>query len=68
MKRRGVSCPMPLAIDILAQRWGVPPWDIEQAPTDRLLWYMGIVGVYNEAVADMEGLGERESMYWMDDE
>lgn len=59
---------MPLALDFLAQRWGTTPWDLEDAPADRLQFYMNVVGAYNEAQADMAGLNERQPMYWMDDD
>ena len=59
---------MPLAFDIMAQRWGIPPWELEQAPADRVLWYMAVVGIYNEAQADLEGLPADQEMYWEDDD
>jgi hypothetical protein len=68
MKRRDAGCPFPLALDFLAQRWGVPPWQLEEAPADKVLWYMAVVGIYNEAQADMEGMSEHEAMFWEDDE
>jgi len=59
---------MPLALDFIAQRYSKTPWEIEEAPADKVQWYMTVVGIYNEAQADMEGLDPNEAMYWEDDE
>jgi hypothetical protein len=59
---------MPLAFDILAQRWHIPPWELEEAPADKVFWYMQVVGIANEAEADMDGLKGDEPMVWFDDE
>lgn len=39
---------MPYALVLVAERFGALPWELEDAPTDRLLYYFNVLGVEGE--------------------
>ena len=41
--RDGVGCPLPLAMVLIGERFGIPPWEIEQAPADRVTFYLNVM-------------------------
>lgn len=56
-----VPCPLPLTLVQLGERFGKLPWELEDAPSDRLLFYLRIIGVEGEAKAAMMGLEPDEA-------
>lgn len=46
-----------------AERFGRWPWELEEAPTDRVLYYAAIMGIQGEAKAAMDGLSPDEPFY-----
>jgi hypothetical protein len=55
-----------MALVYMGERFGVPPWDIEQAPADRVEYYLSIMGVEGEMQALLDGLGPEDELI-MDD-
>jgi hypothetical protein len=41
----------------------LPPWELETAPADRLLYYTRIMGIEAEAKQAMDGLGPEEEFF-----
>jgi hypothetical protein len=58
--RQHTPCPLPLAHVLIAERFGGWPWDLEQAPADRVAYYFAIMAAEAEAHHDHEGLGDEE--------
>ena len=58
-----MGCPWPLAVVQYAERFGRWPWELEEAPTDRVLYYAAIMGIQGEAKAAMDGLSPDEPFY-----
>lgn len=54
---------MPYALVLIGERFGVPPWELEQAPSDRVRYYMTLLGIEGEARGAMEGLSPDEEFY-----
>ena len=53
-KQHNAPCPMPLALCLIGERFGVPPWEIETAPADRVEYYLSVLaaeGEYNSLYA-----------------
>jgi hypothetical protein len=57
---------LPLAFVLLAERFGGWPWDIENAPADRVEYYLAVIGAEGEAHADHAGLSDGEEVYRME--
>jgi len=55
-----VPCPLPLAHVLIGERFGQWPWSIEDAPADRVAYYLAIMGAEAEAHQDHAGLGDDE--------
>jgi hypothetical protein len=51
---------------LLAERFGGWPWDIEDAPADRVTHYLAVIGAEGEAHADHAGLSDGEEVYRME--
>jgi hypothetical protein len=47
----------------LGERFGKWPWELDDQPTDRVLWYTRIMGIEAEARGAMEGLEPDEPFY-----
>jgi hypothetical protein len=58
-----VPCPSPLILVQLGERFGRLPWEIEDAPTDRAMYYIKVMGVQGEARAEMAGLEPDEEFF-----
>lgn len=67
-RRRGLLCPLPLAYMYTGERYGLAPWVIEDAPADRVAYYLNLMGIEGQAKADMDGLKPDEPMFWEDEE
>lgn len=46
----------------------MPPWDVEDAPADRVLFWMQVMGVEGEVAQAREGMKPDEELVWEDDE
>lgn len=65
-RRRDVGCPLPLAFVLLGERFGGWPWEIENAPADRLAYYLAVIGAEGEAHGDHAGMEPGEEVYRME--
>jgi len=45
---------------LIGERFGQWPWSIEDAPADRVAYYLAIMGAEAEAHQDHAGLGDDE--------
>lgn len=56
-----MSCPGEYANVLLGERFGHWPWDIEDAPADRVYFYTRLLGIEGQAARHLERLprGER---------
>lgn len=54
---------MPFALVLVGERFGVPPWELEQAPSDRVRYYMNLLGIEGDARGAMDGLSPDEEFY-----
>lgn len=57
-----MPCPTPYANVIIAERFGVLPWQLEQEPLDRVLYYFGILAIEGEMHGALEGLSHEEPL------
>lgn len=48
---------------LVGERFGIPPWELEDAPHDRVRYYMAIMGIEAEARGAMDGLSPDEEFY-----
>jgi hypothetical protein len=51
---------------IIAERFGALPWEIEEAPADRVAYYLGILGIEGEYKGLMDGLEPNEAFIEVD--
>lgn len=63
MQRSNAGTPWPQAAIHLAERFGKWPWELEDQPTDRVLYYTRIMGIESEAREAMDGLKPDEPFY-----
>ena len=63
----GKPLPMPYAYVLIGERFGLAPWDIEDAPADRVQFYLNLLGAEGEFKGDLAGLEPHEPMYWEDE-
>jgi hypothetical protein len=63
--RQFTPCPLPLAHVLLGERFGQWPWSIEQAPADRVAYYLAIMSAEAEAHQDHAGLDGDEEIIRM---
>ena len=63
--RQHTPCPLPLAFVLIAERFGGWPWELEQAPADRVTYYLAIMAAEAEAHQDHEGLDGDETIIRM---
>lgn len=59
----GLGCPWPLAAVQLGERFGKWPWELDDAPSDRVLWYARIMGIEAEAREALSGLEPDEPFF-----
>lgn len=64
--RRGAGCPLPLALCIIGERFGTPPWEIERAPADRVEFYLNVLAAEGEAHEIYDGAPAGEDVIWFD--
>lgn len=57
-----VPCPAIYANVVVAERFGHFPWELEDAPLDRLLLYFNVLGVEAETMAALDGLSREEPL------
>jgi hypothetical protein len=62
--RKGVRCPRDYAFVLMAERFGKWPWEIEEAPIDRVLYYLGILGVEGEVGQSLSKLKPGAQVIW----
>lgn len=48
---------------LLAERFKVTPWAIEDAPADRVLFYRYLLGIEAEVAAALDGLPRTERLF-----
>ena len=48
----------------MAERFGKWPWEIEEAPIDRVLYYLGILGVEGEVRQSLSRLRPGAQVIW----
>jgi len=60
--RSGVACPSDYANVILGERFSRTPWDIEEAPADRVLYYRQLLGVEADVQRETAGLPNDEPL------
>lgn len=60
--------PVEYAYVLLGERFGRLPWEIEDAPADRVTFYLGLLRAEGEYKDDLAGLEPEDSMDWGDDE
>jgi len=60
--------PMEYAYIVVAERFGGWPWDIEDAPADRVARVFNLLGAEGEYKQALAGLEPDEPMFWEDDE
>jgi hypothetical protein len=63
--RRYTPCPLPLAFVLLGERFGGWPWELEQAPLDRVNYYLAVMAAEAEAHQDHDGLSGDETVIRM---
>jgi hypothetical protein len=52
---------------LIGERFGVPPWEVEEAPSDRLEYFLGILGIEGEYKGLMAGLDPGEAFIEYDE-
>lgn len=66
--RERVGCPIDLALVLIAERFGGYPWEIEDAPADRVEWYMSVMGAESEGHRMFDDIPPDEAfVLFMDD-
>jgi hypothetical protein len=55
-----VNCPPEARTLMLAERFHVPPWEVENAPADRVLFWIQVMGIEGQVSADREGMAPDE--------
>ena len=60
--------PLEYAALLLAERFGVPPWQVMEAPAETVLHWLNLVSLEAQYKGDLEGLGPRDEMDWGDDQ
>ena len=53
---------MPLAFVLLGERFGALPWELEDAPLDRLEFYLGVMGVEGRTHELVDDLPDDETL------
>lgn len=53
---------------LIAERFGGWPWEIEDAPADRVQYYLNLLGAEGEYKEALHGLGPDEPMHWEDED
>lgn len=48
---------------LVAERFGVLPWVLEEEPADRVAYYFNLMGIEGEARTAMHGLDPEEEFY-----
>lgn len=66
--RKGVPCPPEARTLHLAERFHCPPWDIEQAPADRVMFWLQVMSVEAEVSNAREDMKSDEELVWDDGE
>lgn len=66
-RQAGVAMPVEYAYILLGERFGQPPWVIEDAPADRLAFYLGLLSLEGQYKDDLAGLEPDEPMTWFDE-
>lgn len=64
-----MGCPLPLALVLIAERFGGFPWEVERADAERVQYYLNVIGIEGEAHEAMDDLKPDEKLvkYWGDD-
>ena len=52
---------------LLGDRWHIPPWVIEEAPADRVQFYIALLNKEGEYKGALEGLGPADHFDWGDE-
>ncbi len=63
--------PLPYLLMLICDRWpgAGAPWDLERHPdSDRIRYYINMMGLEAEFKGDLDGLGPRDEMDWGDDD
>jgi hypothetical protein len=60
--RKGVGCPTPLAFVRIGERFGKAPWEIEQGPMDRVMYYLNVMAIEGEVMGLLDGMGDDERL------
>lgn len=58
-----MGCPWPWALVLLADRFKCLPWELEDEPADRVLYYTGLLALEAEYHADTAGMEAAEPFY-----
>lgn len=47
----------------VCERFGIPPWELEDAPADRVAYWFGVLGAEGAVLRELEGVGPDEQFY-----
>ena len=67
LRKPGIPIPLEYAAMQLAERFGVLPWVVMEAPATEVLRWMNLMGLEAQYKGDLADLGPRDDMDWGDD-
>ena len=59
--------PLEYAYVVIGERFGLAPWDIEEAPADRVGFYLHLLGAEGEIRGDLAGFDPEDTIFWEDE-
>lgn len=65
--QKGVGCPLEYVHVLLGARFGHWPWEIEQEPADRVLFYRRLLSVEAEVHSHLAGVSTSDRAVFVDE-